>query len=307
VAVVGDVHGHLQLALCMLARLAREESLALDAVFLCGDVGTFTADAQLDNATRRHARTNPCELEFLWQWATDPPAPWLDGIFQSAREGGLGLDCPVVMVHGNHEGFAHLEELTRELPAQPVSVCDLPAVDPCGRIRWLQSGWCLRLDTGHVVGAVGGIERSQRPVDYHPLAFIWDEPVLRLAYAERLDLVVTHQGPSRVQGEHGSVTLDLLLKERVIPLWCHGHSRPQTDITRIEGTEVVPLGDIAFAGPARDDPGEEAIAIVELTPVLACTRFSALPFWREYRRHRWTSTDRGLVSPDLAHLVRRRS
>ena len=52
-------------------------NLRFEAVFLCGDVGTFTEDCQLDNATRRHARTNPCELEFLTQWAAEPPAPWL--------------------------------------------------------------------------------------------------------------------------------------------------------------------------------------------------------------------------------------
>jgi Calcineurin-like phosphoesterase len=170
VAVVGDVHGHLQLALCMLARLAREESLVFDAVFLCGDVGTFTRDSQLDNATRRHARTNPCELEFLRQWSTDPPAPWLDAIFRPAKEGGLGLECPVVMVHGNHEGFGRLQELVHPMPPGPVGVSELPAVD------------------------IGG------------------------------------------------------------------H---------------------------------------------ACTRITSPPFWREYRRRRWTSTDRGLVSPDLAHLVHR--
>jgi hypothetical protein len=66
-AVVGDCHGHLQLALGVLARWQQEENLRFEAVFLCGDVGTFTEDGQLDKATRRHARTNPCELEFLTQ------------------------------------------------------------------------------------------------------------------------------------------------------------------------------------------------------------------------------------------------
>src|SRR3954451_4074893 len=107
VAVVGDVHGHLQLALCMLARWQAELNVRFEAVFLCGDVGTFTEETQLDSATRSHAKNNPCELEFLRQWATWPQAPWLEHIFLPEGE-GLGLCCPVVMVHGNHEGFAHL-------------------------------------------------------------------------------------------------------------------------------------------------------------------------------------------------------
>src|SRR5690242_13097868 len=111
IAAVGDTHAHLQLALCMLARWQREIGANFDAVFLCGDVGTFTDAAQLDNATRRHAKSNPCELEFFQQWSTAPQAHWLDAIFASTTSGGLGLACPVVMVHGNHEGFEHLERL----------------------------------------------------------------------------------------------------------------------------------------------------------------------------------------------------
>jgi len=80
IAVVGDTHGHLQLALCVLARWQRELNVRFEAVPLCGDVGTFTDDDQLDNATRRHGKANPCELEFLTQWATKPQAPWLESI-----------------------------------------------------------------------------------------------------------------------------------------------------------------------------------------------------------------------------------
>jgi hypothetical protein len=71
-AILGDVHGHLQLSLCMVARWQKELGFVFDAVFLCGDVGTFTEESQLDSATRSHAKDNPCELEFLKQWATVP-------------------------------------------------------------------------------------------------------------------------------------------------------------------------------------------------------------------------------------------
>src|SRR5438105_526999 len=51
-AVVGDCHGHLQLALGALARWQQELGCRFEAVFLCGDVGTFTQEGQLDSATR---------------------------------------------------------------------------------------------------------------------------------------------------------------------------------------------------------------------------------------------------------------
>jgi hypothetical protein len=60
-AILGNVHGHLQLALCTLARLQCERTQQFDAVFLVGDVGTFTDDARLDSATYDGERIKPEE------------------------------------------------------------------------------------------------------------------------------------------------------------------------------------------------------------------------------------------------------
>ena len=62
VAIVGDCHGHLQLALCVLARWQEHLGQDFEAVFLCGDVGTFTETSPPDSATHDHARRNPCEI-----------------------------------------------------------------------------------------------------------------------------------------------------------------------------------------------------------------------------------------------------
>jgi hypothetical protein len=48
-----------------LARRQKELDLKFDAVFLCGDVGTFAEESQLDNATQKQAKDHPCELEFF--------------------------------------------------------------------------------------------------------------------------------------------------------------------------------------------------------------------------------------------------
>ncbi len=306
IAVVGDLHGHLQLGLCLLARWQSELGVRLDAVFLCGDVGTFAEESQLDSTTRRHARENPCELEFLRQWATRPPAPWIDGIFAPTEEGGLGLACPVVMVHGNHEGFAHLATLASSPPEPQASLTDLPAVDSGGHVLWLQSGWRLRLPAGLVVAALGGIEKNQRYAEYHELAYISEEAVLRVLYAERADVLITHQGPSALQGDHGSGTLDLLLQAPAAPrFWFHGHSTPRREIVTSGATTIVPLGDLAFQGDGLDDPGDDAVAILTLDGEWGLVRRETPPFWRELRRHLSLDTDRGPVAPALARMGRR--
>lgn len=312
-AVVGDVHGHLQLALCMLARWQRHLGVDFDAVLLCGDVGTFADEGQLDSATRKHARNNVCELEFLRQWAPFPPAPWLEHLFRPADEsgGGLGLTCPVVMVHGNHEGFAHLESLgsRRQRPAEPVPAAELRAVDSSGFIHYLPSGWRCRTPGGVVVGGVGGMEAGQRRAHYHPLAYIDEAAVEALLDAEPVDVLITHQGPAAVQGDHGSPTLDVLLKRPVARAWFHGHSTPVTEPTPA-GTGgkclVVPLGDVAFPGRGRnaDDPGLDGWAYLTMGEGGPAVTKETPPFWRELRRSRWVTADDGrLVSPDLARFL----
>lgn len=166
IAVLGDVHGHLQLGLCVLARRQAELGIRLTSVYLCGDVGTFTAEDPPDSATRSHARGNPCELEFLTQWAADPPPPWLEAVFRPADAGGLGLDCPVIMVHGNHEGFRRLERLApTHVPKYVADPDELPAVDRGGWIRYLPSGWRVAGPGGLVVAGMGGIDPAPALID----------------------------------------------------------------------------------------------------------------------------------------------
>jgi hypothetical protein len=162
ICAVGDVHGHMQLALGVAARWQQELDVEFDAVLLAGDVAAYADESRLDQATRRHAQMNPCEVELLRHWI-DPPAPWLDGIFAAVSDGGLGLICPIVMVAGNHEDFDHLESIKpASRSPRPVRVTDLPRVDPAGRISYLPNGWRCETARGIVIAGLGGLERNQR-------------------------------------------------------------------------------------------------------------------------------------------------
>jgi len=308
IAILGDLHGHLQLALCTLARWQRETAIPISAILLAGDIGTFTEESQLDSATRAHAKNNPCELEFLTQWSMTPPPPWLDAIFQPYPD-GLGLTCPIVMVHGNHEGFAHLATRVnpRRIPSAPVSIDDLPTVDTLERIRYLPSGWQTTLPSGHTLAGIGGMESGQRRAKYHPLAYIDDNAVQRLLNAPPVDLLLTHQGPAAVQGDHGSPTLDLLLERPFARFWFHGHSTPILSPTQLNHTLVIPLGDVTFSGRSADhNPGLSGWCLLDLHADNTHTLHrDPPPFWRDLRRHLWHQTPGGrLVQPDLAHLAR---
>lgn len=310
IAVIGDVHGHLQLALCVAARWQEELGCRLQAVLLCGDVGTFTHPQDLDNATRSHARQNPCELEFLHQWSRRPQPAWIEAIFRDKRVGGLGLTCPVIMVHGNHEGFPHLARigmLASLFPEEPVPVAELPTVDAGGHIRYLPSGWRTVLENGRTIAGVGGIT-NHRQAKYHPLAYIDAMAVEFLAEAPPSDIIISHQGPAMVQGEHGAPVLDLLIERERARLWFHGHSTPVSAATSVgpqQATLVTPLADIAFdpKSPQGDHPGSGGWAMIydevdDLVPV-----HEDPPFLREFRRHKWLPTGDGqLIAPSLRQV-----
>lgn len=290
----------------MAAQWQQELDVTFDAVLLCGDVGTFTDESQLDSATQSRARSNPCELEFLYQWSVDPQPPWIAKIFASIEHDGLGLEAPVLMVHGNHEGFRHLQErVPSEIPEQAVAATDLPPVDSEGWIRYLPSGWKCLTRSGITVAGIGGIEREQRRAAYHDLAYIDERAVELLWDSEPVDVLVTHQGPASIQGDEGSETLDFLLDPELADIWFHGHATPNREITQWgpdEGTTVVPLGNAAFSmnSPYGPDPGIDAWCWVRLDDQIRIER--ARPgFWRDYRMSRWEERPSGqLVAPPLA-------
>ena len=297
----------------MVARWQQELGVKFEAVLLCGDIGTFTDAAQLDSATRSHAADNRCELEFLEQWSVHPQPPWLAKIFEpTPDEGGegLGLTCPVVMVHGNHEGFAHLETLfsKRRRPSEPIPVDELRGADSAEYIRYLPSGWRTVTPSGIVIAGVGGMEAGQRRAKYHPMAYIDEQAVAALLDDERpVDILITHQGPAGVQGEYGSPTLDLLLDARLSRLWFHGHGASTYEATTVGTCTVVPLGDATFRsrGKGAGDPYTDGYARVTADAPGSITAVKEeLPFWREFRRSRWLESQSGLpVAPPLARFI----
>ncbi len=132
------------------------------------------------------------------------------------------------MVHGNHEGFDHLRSVApRRQPPAVVTLDDLPPVDAGGHVRYLPSGWRVRTPGGRVVAGVGGIEPGQRRARYDPMAYVDPAAVSALSAAGGVDLLVTHQGPTAVQGDHGSPTLDPLLAAaaRLVPRPQHAGRR----------------------------------------------------------------------------------
>lgn len=312
ICAIGDVHGHLQLALCMAAIWQEELQTNFEAVFLCGDIGTFTAEEQLDSTTRRHGKTNPCELEFFYQWSATPFPEWLGRIFAPKTDGGLGLTCPVVMVHGNHEGFSHLVTLIPNTsPDRIFEISELPSVDTGGFIRYLPSGFRCRTDSKKLVGGIGGVELGQRQAKYHELAYLDETAILRFLEQPTLDLLITHQGPSALQADGGSPMLQLLLDAEKSCVWCHGHSIRNPEILDAGPhglTRVVPLYDATFT-KSNDEPGDDCFAWIQFGDDTEQSQIlrGRPENWRPLRRKHWIALDeQRLVCPMLKPMPGKR-
>jgi hypothetical protein len=55
IAVLGDLHGHIDLALSILKRWEKEHGKSLDSIIQVGDLGYFPDLERIDSATKRFA------------------------------------------------------------------------------------------------------------------------------------------------------------------------------------------------------------------------------------------------------------
>jgi hypothetical protein len=303
ICAIGDVHGHLQLALGVAARWQAVLGIEFEAVLLCGDVATFADPSQLDRSTKRFARENRREIEFMDQWMQPDRAPWLEGIFAATEDGGLGLSALPIMTHGNHEGFERLSELIPEaVPPMPIPIADLPRVDPLGHIAYLPNGWQAVTPSGLTIGAIGGIEPGQRPkAGYHQMAYMSQKDVETLRHQGPVDVLITHQAPERTQGpRRGASTLDGLLDAEFAKVWFHGHSidpeRPS--IERIRATTVVPLADATFG--RRGAPENDSFARCSIADGGVEVRRCLPECWYEFHPSGWVEADGLHIAPPLA-------
>jgi hypothetical protein len=198
--VFGDLHGKILPAF----QLAKAWSLAhgtrLDGILQVGDLGYFPDPANLDRATRQHAKKDPLELGA--RLVAEPSAE-ADQVF-------TGVSPILWFTAGNHEDFEELERRKQEPGATPSSF----PVDAYGQVRCLRDGQVEELPGQLRVGAVWGIDgaapRARHKV--HPQARIRSRSATQLA-GERFDVLLSHDSPrDAVFADSGSEELSALIQ-----------------------------------------------------------------------------------------------
>ena len=72
------------------------------------------------------------------------------------------------------------------------------------------------------------------------MAYIESDAVEFLAVQPSVDILLTHQGPAGLQGDHGSETLDRLVDIEFAKFWFHGHSTPVKTPMRFGESKLFP-------------------------------------------------------------------
>ena len=267
IAIVGDLHGHLRLMFAIVGRWQRESGHRVSLILQVGDLGTFTSDAKLDQATRRHAERDPEELGFGEFAGEHPPVTLLDP------------RPPLVFIPGNHEDFDYLDLCARSAPAGE----SVYSVSADRRICALRSGrvWAFREDGQTIsVGGVSGI--ATRPKRGRPAGmYLRDEDVLVLAARDRrsLDILISHDAPEGLWADvgrgQGSAALRLIVEEVAPRFAFFGHYNRNGEwglgTTRVigmsdcgydhrRGRQVDRHGVGILAWPADGDPSFDWIA-----------------------------------------------
>jgi hypothetical protein len=187
IAVLGDVHGHLTLALRVLRRWEREAGLALDLILQVGDLGAFPPPFRMDKATRRFAEKDPDELGFArYHEGDDEARETLTG------SGPRRVRAPLVFIRGNHEDFDFLDEVGAAA-TEPVPV------DAFGRLWFLPNGVRWTFTQGphaFTLVGLGGVSDRGGPGHQHRSVHYTRKEVHRLYHGEGpVDVLLSHEPP----------------------------------------------------------------------------------------------------------------
>ena len=109
IAVLGDVHGRIDLAYRACWEWQNEHQKKLDLILQVGDLGVYSDLSSLDETTRKKSIENPLELNLYHALRDTQKYEAMLKNQKSSRD----IDAPLYFVDGNHDDQRYLETLKR--------------------------------------------------------------------------------------------------------------------------------------------------------------------------------------------------
>ncbi len=223
IAVLGDLHGHLDLALSVLKKYEKVTNAKLDSILQVGDLGYFPDLSKLDEATAKFAKKDPVELGFQdFLNETDISKRHFDN-----KE--TKIDADLVFIAGNHEDQESLRILESSARKVPIPV------DFFGKILYLPPGEVYEIKKGDLKLRVSGLGRISGGVkDYN----FSHSDLRRINNLGNIDIFLTHEPDSEEIRE----VLKILKPEYH---FC-GHMHVGSKLDLVNDTESYSLDQVGF-------------------------------------------------------------
>ncbi len=195
IAVLGDLHGHLGLALLLLEKWEKKTKNSLDLILQVGDFGIWPYPSiRLDNATKRFSKKDPEEISFEGFYNG---TSLLAKYFLEQRK----IEAPIICIRGNHEDFYFLNSFTRKRK-------ELQPIDHYQRIFYLANGESYLFQSGDhslKIAGLGGIDTHHTEEGFN------DKEINRLYGEREIDIFLTHQAPTNLPNKRGSERIQSLI------------------------------------------------------------------------------------------------
>jgi hypothetical protein len=288
IAVLGDVHGHLTLALRVLRRWQDETGHELDLILQVGDLGAFPPPFRLDAATRRFAERDSDELGFATYHANEGEAAEVYGPDALPHR---ALAAELWFIKGNHEDFEFLEEAAREGGDEPVPVAAF------GAIRFMRQGAVYMFERrGRAIriAGLGGIADGGRP-GRDPASEHYTASELRGLKSAEFDLLLSHEPPfgaaAAIHPKYASggspEVAELLRLQRPRLHFCGHYHEPGQALDAVDGVRSYQLNAVNFLRADQLNPGCIAIVTWSRPDEDAGVELLDSPWLRAYTRRTW--------------------
>lgn len=241
IAVLGDLHGHIDLAYHLLRRW-QVENKKIDHVLQVGDFGAFPDPSRADEETLSCAQTDPDELGF---------AAFMDGgngsfmpYITSCKGRRYALDAPWWFIKGNHEDFQYLHGLNGDA-GKPRPLGEN------GLFNYLPAGlYALKTKLGSMISmaALGGIAPATTNQNPCTKWYTENETQLLLKHEQPVEILLTHDSSPGVYYENaGSPAVESLVNHYAPAYHFFGHYHKSGQIFGASGqTKTIHLNEVNF-------------------------------------------------------------
>lgn len=273
IAVLGDLHGHINLALSVLKDCEQINNFNFDSILQVGDLGYFPDLSKVDKATLKFAEKDPEELGFQYfLQETKISKKWF-------FDENTKIASDLVFISGNHEDIENLRELEFN------SKINLTPVDNYNKILYLPPGEIYKINKGELevkIAGLGGV--SDNTEGYH-----FNKIDLRKARSlSKINILLTHEPHSGAIENRGSQEVRDLLKLIQPDYHFCGHLHKGEKLSSVGKTESYLLDQVGFR--KRHKLNDKCIGILTITKDKKSFNYLEGDWMKKYKRDNYYFT-----------------